>query len=111
MGDNKQQLLGQVKILITYFMGWLVGKHYVNDEVAAQLVGMSSIIIPMIIEQLDSMWRQRHAEAKSDARAVNAVNVGVTVATPGAPLMSPMEAKQAEAAIAPVIEASKGEVK
>lgn len=104
---QKQQLFSAIRTIGAYFLGQLVAKKYIDQGIADQLVGVIVLLLPLVWGLLE----KANSKRKEDARVVNAVNVGVTVADPTAPLLSPVEAKAAEASIAPVIQANKGEVK
>ncbi len=78
---QKQQLYGQIKIVITYFLGWAVGKKYIDNEVAASLVGMVSLIVPMAVE-----YFQKRSVVKQ------AANAGAQSVDPTTPIMSTAEA-------------------
>ncbi len=93
MSDSMKQLLGQIKILVTYFIGWAVGHNYIDSELGSQLTGMAGIVLPMVWEYVE----KRYAQKKTEEKVVSAVNVGVAVADPTATPLTVGEAKDAVA--------------
>ena len=104
---QKQQIFSAVRTIVAYMIGQLVAKGMVDSTIGDQLVGLVGLAVPLVWGMMEKVSTKK----KEDARAVNAVNVGVTITNPQAPMLSPKDAKAVEAEVAPIIQANKGELK
>lgn len=93
MTDSSQQLMGQVKILVTYFIGYLAGKNLIADELATQLIALATILIPMVYEHFEAQWKARVAAKNLEKTVTVATNAGAKSVDPEAMTYTSTEAK------------------